>query len=72
VSGHVGQKGGKNEETHFKLKSRDKECVMTKKKDLETAELCRREGIHATIYYKWQKEFLARSLLPQSSEVLLI
>lgn len=26
--------------------------------EVSVAELCRREGIHATIYYKWLKDFL--------------
>lgn len=26
--------------------------------DLSVAELCRREGIHNTVYYKWLKEFM--------------
>jgi transposase len=26
--------------------------------EISVAELCRREGIHPTIYYKWLKDFL--------------
>lgn len=28
------------------------------KGDLSIADLCRREGIHPTMYYKWSKDFL--------------
>jgi len=26
--------------------------------EIAVAELCRREGIHATVYYKWLKDFM--------------
>lgn len=34
--------------------------------ELPVAELCRREGLHPTIYYKWLKDFLEAGCIARS------
>jgi transposase len=35
--------------------------------EISVAELCRREGIHPTIYYKWLKDFMEASTMRSAS-----
>lgn len=46
--------------TRRRFSSEDKIRILMEgiRGELAVAELCRREGIHATVYYKWLKDFM--------------
>ena len=46
--------------TRRRFTSEDKIRILMEgiRGELAVAELCRREGIHATVYYKWLKDFM--------------
>lgn len=47
-------------ETRRKYTAEDKIRIVLEgfRKEIPVSDLCRREGIHAAIYYKWLKEFM--------------
>lgn len=47
-------------ETRRKFAAEDKIRIVLEgfRKEIPISDLCRREGIHAAIYYKWLKEFM--------------
>src|SRR5271169_6554043 len=50
-----GRAGGRRGETARQLIRRAKQAIRA---EVSVADLCRREGIHPTIYYKWLKDFM--------------
>ena len=47
-------------ETRRKFTAEDKIRIVLEgfRKEIPVTDLCRREGVHAAIYYKWLKEFM--------------